>query len=148
MKRRQLDAGLGNGRRRVAADRFAAEANVQLRDDGTVRVASATQDIGTGTYTIMAQLAVEKTGVPLDKVEVVLGDSSLPDGPISGASMATESLIPAVFGAANEAIASLLIIASSLVPARHSADTSQTIWRSPMAAYFVRAKVLKKVFVW
>src|SRR4030095_5649786 len=45
------------------------------------------------------------------KVEVVLGDSSLPDGPISGASMATESLIPAVFGAANEAIASLLIIA-------------------------------------
>src|SRR5262249_57039254 len=90
------------------AERFDAEANVQLRDDGTVRVASATQDIGTGTYTILAQLAAEKTGVPLDKVEVVLGDSSLPEGPISGASMATESLIPAVFSAADQAIASLL----------------------------------------
>jgi xanthine dehydrogenase YagR molybdenum-binding subunit len=48
-----------------------------------------TQDIGTGTYTILAQLASEKTGVPLDKVEVALGDTSLPEGPISGGSMAT-----------------------------------------------------------
>ena len=111
MKRDGLTLGWGIAGAAWPADRFAAEANVQLRDDGTVRVASATQDIGTGTYTILAQLAAEKTGVPLDKVEVVLGDSSLPDGPISGASMATESLIPAVFGGANEAIASLLIIA-------------------------------------
>src|SRR6476659_5944502 len=111
MKRDGLTLGWGMAGAAWPADRFAAEANVQLRDDGTVRVASAAQDIGTGTYTIMAQLAAEKTGVPLNKVEVVLGDSSLPDGPISGASMATESLIPAVFGAANEAIASLLIIA-------------------------------------
>ena len=111
MKRDGLTLGWGMAGAAWPADRFAAEANVQLRDDGTVRVASATQDIGTGTYTIMAQLAAEKTGVPLDKVEVVLGDSSLPDGPISGASMATESLIPAVFGGTNEAITSLLIIA-------------------------------------
>ncbi len=111
MKRDGLTLGWGMAGAAWPADRFAAEANVQLRDDGTVRVASATQDIGTGTYTIMAQLAAEKTGVPLDKVEVVLGDSSLPDGPISGASMATESLIPAIFGGTNEAIASLLIIA-------------------------------------
>ena len=83
------------------AGRFAAEANVQLRDDGTVRVACATQDIGTGTYTILAQLAAEKTGVPLDKVEVALGDTKLPPGPISGGSMATGSLVPAVFAAAD-----------------------------------------------
>ena len=111
MKRDGLTLGWGMAGAAWPADRFAAEANVQLRDDGTVRVASATQDIGTGTYTVLAQLAAEKTGVPLDKVEVVLGDSSLPEGPISGASMATASLIPAVFGAAHEAIASLLIIA-------------------------------------
>ena len=80
---------------------FAAEANVQLRDDGTVRVACATQDIGTGTYTILAQLASQKTGVPLDKVEVALGDTSLPAGPISGGSMATGSVVPAVFAAAD-----------------------------------------------
>src|SRR6266404_292416 len=111
MKRDGLTLGWGVAGAAWVAGRFAAEANMQLRDDGTVRVACATQDIGTGTYTILAQLAAEKTGVPLDKVEVVLGDSSLPDGPISGASMATESLIPAIFGGTNEAIASLLIIA-------------------------------------
>ena len=72
---------------------FPAEANVQLRDDGTCRVACGTQDIGTGTYTILAQLAAEKTGVPLDKVEVVLGDTSLPEGPLSGGSMATGSVV-------------------------------------------------------
>jgi xanthine dehydrogenase YagR molybdenum-binding subunit len=58
------------------AARFPAEASIQLRDDGTAGVALGTQDIGTGTYTILAQLASEKTGVPLEKVEVVLGDTS------------------------------------------------------------------------
>jgi len=95
------------------AGRFAAEASVQLRDDGTARVACATQDIGTGTYTILAQLASQKTGVPLDNVEVALGDTSLPDGPLSGGSLATSSVVPAVFQAADNAIASLLRIATT-----------------------------------
>jgi xanthine dehydrogenase YagR molybdenum-binding subunit len=95
------------------ADRFAAEASVQLRDDGTARVACATQDIGTGTYTILAQLASQKTGVPLDKIEAVLGDTSLPEGPLSGGSMATGSVVPAVFAAADHAIASLLTVATT-----------------------------------
>src|SRR6266478_264123 len=78
MKRDGLTLGWGMAGAAWVAGRFAAEANVQLRDDGTVRVACATQDIGTGTYTILAQLASEKTGVPLDKIEVELGDSTLP----------------------------------------------------------------------
>jgi xanthine dehydrogenase YagR molybdenum-binding subunit len=94
------------------AARFPAEANVQLRDDGSVRVASGTQDIGTGTYTILAQLASERTGALLEKVEVVLGDTSLLAGPISGGSMVTGSMVPAVFAAADNAIASLLTIAT------------------------------------
>ena len=49
--------------------------------------------------------------MPLDKVEVVLGDTSLPAGPISGGSMATGSVVPAVFAAADSAIASLLTVA-------------------------------------
>ena len=77
--------------------RFAAQANVQLRDDGTVRVACGTQDIGTGTSTILAQLARGRTGAPLGRVEVALGDTALPAGPISGGSMATASVVPAVF---------------------------------------------------
>ena len=111
MKRDGLTLGWGMAGAAWVAGRFAAEANIQLRDDGTVRVACATQDIGTGTYTILAQLASEKTGVPLDKIEVELGDSALPDGPISGGSLATSSVIPAVFKAADHAIASLFIIA-------------------------------------
>ena len=51
--------------------------------------------------------------MPLDKVEVVLGDTSLPPGPISGGSMATGSVVPAVFAAADSAIASLLTIAAT-----------------------------------
>jgi xanthine dehydrogenase YagR molybdenum-binding subunit len=76
-------------------------------------LACGTQDIGTGTYTILAQLAAKKTGVSLDKVEAVLGDSALPAGPISGGSMATGSVVPAVFAAADNAIASLLSIATT-----------------------------------
>jgi xanthine dehydrogenase YagR molybdenum-binding subunit len=111
MKRDDLTLGWGMAGAAWVAGTFAAEANLQLLDDGTVRVACATQDIGTGTYTILAQLASQKTGVPLDKIDVELGDSALPDGPISGGSLATSSVIPAVFKAADQAITSLLIIA-------------------------------------
>src|SRR5689334_19319625 len=113
MKRDGLTLGWGMAGAAWVAGRFAAQANMLLRDDGTVRVACGTQDIGTGTYTVLAQLASEKTGVPVDKIEVELGDSSLPDGPISGGSLATSSVIPAVFKAADEAITSLMIVAVS-----------------------------------
>jgi xanthine dehydrogenase YagR molybdenum-binding subunit len=113
MKRDGLTLGWGMAGCSWLAERFAAEASVQLRDDGTVRVACGTQDIGTGTYTILAQLASEKAGVPLAKVEVALGDTSLPAGPISGGSMVTGSVVPAVFAAADNAIASLLMIATA-----------------------------------
>jgi xanthine dehydrogenase YagR molybdenum-binding subunit len=113
MKRDGLTLGWGMAGCSWIAARFPAEASVQLRDDGTARVACATQDIGTGTYTILAQLASQKTGVPLDKVEVALGDTSLPEGPLSGGSMATGSVVPAVFAAADNAIASLMMIATT-----------------------------------
>src|SRR6266436_2678891 len=113
MKRDGLILGWGTAGCAWVSARFPAEANVQLRDDGTARVASGTQDIGTGTYTILAQLASEKTGVPLDKVEVALGDTWLPEGPLSGGSMVTGSMVPAVFEAADKAIESLLTIATS-----------------------------------
>lgn len=100
MKRDGLTLGWGMAGCTWLAARFPAEVEIQLRDDGTVRIASGTQDIGTGTYTILAQLAAEKIGVPLEKVEVVLGDTDLPAGPISGGSMATGSLVPAAFQAA------------------------------------------------
>src|SRR5437016_6908130 len=87
MKRDGLTLGWGMAGCSWIAARFPAAAYVQLRDDGTARVASGTQDIGTGTYTILAQLASQKTGVPLDQVEVALGDTALPEGPPSGCSV-------------------------------------------------------------
>jgi xanthine dehydrogenase YagR molybdenum-binding subunit len=113
MKRDGLILGWGMAGCAWIAARFPAEASVQLHDDGTARVASGTQDIGTGTYTILAQLTSQKTGVPVDNVEVVLGDTSLPEGPISGGSMVTGSMIPAVFAAADSAAAALLAIATT-----------------------------------
>src|SRR3989442_5829007 len=113
MKRDGLTLGWGMAGCTWIAARFPAEATVHLRDDGTVRVACGTQDIGTGTYTNLAQIASEKTGVSLDKIEVALGDTSLPAGPIPGGSMATASVIPAVWAAADNAIGSLLKIAAS-----------------------------------
>jgi xanthine dehydrogenase YagR molybdenum-binding subunit len=113
MKRDGVILGWGMAGASWVAARFAAEATIQLRDDGTTRVACGTQDIGTGTYTILAQIAADKTGVPLDKVEVDLGDTTLPEGPTSGGSMATASVIPAVSAAANKAIESLLTLATT-----------------------------------
>jgi len=112
MKHNGLTLGWGMAGCSWVAGRFSAAASLQLRNDGTVRVASATQDIGTGMYTVLAQLAAQKTGVPLEKIEVSLGDTVLPEGPLSGASLATESVVPAVFAAADDAIASLLTIAA------------------------------------
>jgi xanthine dehydrogenase YagR molybdenum-binding subunit len=111
MKRDGLTLGWGMAGCSWMAERFPAAASLHLRDDGTVRVASATQDIGTGTYTVLAQLASQKTGVPLDKIEVALGDTTLPEGPTSGGSMATASVVPAVLAAADGAISTLLSVA-------------------------------------
>jgi xanthine dehydrogenase YagR molybdenum-binding subunit len=71
-------------------------------------VACGTQDIGTGTYTVLAQILSDKLGIPIEKIEVVLGDSSLPAGPMSGGSMGVASVIPAVSKAAEHAMQTIL----------------------------------------
>jgi xanthine dehydrogenase YagR molybdenum-binding subunit len=93
------------------AARTESEATVEIRQDGTVRVTCGTQDIGGGTYTAIAQIVSHETGVPVNKIEVVLGDSALPPGPISGGSWATASIAPAVLEAAQKAVQSLLAAA-------------------------------------
>lgn len=90
-----------------------AHVRVQLRDDGTARVCCATQDIGTGTYSVMAVTAAEVLGLPVEKISVVIGDSSLPTGPISGGSMVTATVVPVVAQAARAAIGSLLQTATA-----------------------------------
>ncbi len=114
---KQADRILGWGMAACSwiAERFAANASVALLDDGSALVSCGTQDIGTGTYTILAQIAAGRLGLPLGKVRVVLGDTSLPEGPISGGSMVTASVIPAVLEAAEKSI-DLILDAAGKVP--------------------------------
>jgi xanthine dehydrogenase YagR molybdenum-binding subunit len=76
-----------------------ASARAVLTANGGIEIASATADIGPGTYTMMAQLAAEMLGVPLDNVTVKLGDSSLPDAPVEGGSFTTSSVGSAIAAA-------------------------------------------------
>ena len=112
MKRDGLTLGWGVAGCSWIAERMEAEASVELRDDGTVRVSSATQDIGTGTYTVLSQIVSEKMGIPHDRIEVVLGDSALPPGPISGGSWASASLVPAVSQAIGKAHQTVIMAAT------------------------------------
>jgi xanthine dehydrogenase YagR molybdenum-binding subunit len=77
---------------------------VRLGSDGRVTVITAMQDIGTGTRGAMAQIAAEELGVPLDHVDVVLGDSARgPYASISAGSSTLPSMGPAVRAAAADA---------------------------------------------
>src|SRR5437763_14725180 len=86
MKRDGLTLGWGVAGAAWIATRDSAAANVELRDDGSARVACGAQDMGSGTYTSLALLTADKTGVPVEKVEVVRGGTMLPHGPVSGGS--------------------------------------------------------------
>jgi xanthine dehydrogenase YagR molybdenum-binding subunit len=111
MQRDGMTLGWGVAACTWIAARTEAEATVELRQDGSARVVCGTQDIGGGTYTVIAQMVSHETGVPVNKVDVVLGDSSLPPGPISGGSWATASVTPAVLQAAQKATKTMLVAA-------------------------------------
>ncbi|MFS0849971.1 xanthine dehydrogenase family protein molybdopterin-binding subunit [Novosphingobium panipatense] len=76
-----------------------AEARVTFRADGSVEVASDMTDIGTGTYTVLQQIAAEMLGVDPGRVEVHLGDTDFPPGSGSGGSWGAASTGSAVFQA-------------------------------------------------
>lgn len=76
-----------------------AEARVTLKADGTALVESDQTDIGTGSYAILGQIAGEMLGLPINRVKVVLGDTSLPAGAGSGGSFGAISTGSAVMRA-------------------------------------------------
>ena len=112
MRRGDLILGMGVACTSWGAGRGTSEASLSLLADGTARVSTATQDIGTGSYTIIAQVVSDKTGLPTSKIDVVLGSSALVPGPMSGGSTATATVMPAVADAANTAIKTLLSVAT------------------------------------
>ena len=64
--------------------------------DGKLEVATATADIGTGTYTILTQIAADALGLPIEDVTAQIGDSSLPKSPVEGGSWTAASAGTAV----------------------------------------------------
>ena len=88
--------GMGMATATYPARQMGASAVARLRPDGSVVVQSGTMDIGTGTYTVMAQVAAEALGLPVERVRFELGDTELPDAPIEAGSMTVSSVGSAV----------------------------------------------------
>ena len=93
--------------------RTAGEAIVRILDNGRIEVASSSIDMGTGTYTILAQTAADAIGVPVEQVGVTLGDSTLPRAPVSGGSQLANLMTGAVHKAALAARDELIGLAIS-----------------------------------
>jgi xanthine dehydrogenase YagR molybdenum-binding subunit len=92
-----------------------AYATVHLNPDGTAILRCGTQDIGTGTRTVLAQLVAEELGLEVDAVRVDLGDTNSQYAPISAGSLTVASVGPAVRLAARDARMQLLEAASGLL---------------------------------
>jgi len=105
--------GFGMATTLYPAIRQACRARVRLNVDGSLVVQCGTQDMGSGTYTALGQIAVAALGIPMTKVTVELGDTWLPDGPFSGGSQVTASIFPAVEAATSKLRATLASMAAS-----------------------------------
>ena len=91
-------------------------ATLKLNRDGSVRVITGSQDLGTGTYTIVAQVAAEVLEIPLEKISVVLGDTAVaPYAGSSGGSTTAASVTPAVRDAAERMKQKLLSGAAAIL---------------------------------
>jgi xanthine dehydrogenase YagR molybdenum-binding subunit len=88
--------GWGMATTTYPANRQPAAAHATFYADGHVVVRSGTQDIGTGTYTVMMQVAADELKMPASRVRFELGDSRFPKAPVSGGSMTVASVSPAV----------------------------------------------------
>jgi xanthine dehydrogenase YagR molybdenum-binding subunit len=95
-----------------------ASARVRVGADGHVVVQVAAHEIGTGAYTILAQIAADRLGVPLGDVSVELGDSRLPPAPYAGGSMTTATVGSAVSQACDAIRARLGVEADGDVAAK------------------------------
>jgi xanthine dehydrogenase YagR molybdenum-binding subunit len=95
---------------------------IVLTANGHVEVACATSDIGTGTYTIMTQVAADMLGVPLENVTAKLGDSTLPQSPVEGGSWIAASVANGIATTCDAVRRELLRLAKAM-PGSPLADT-------------------------
>jgi len=100
--------GYGMATATYPTNRSPASARARLMADGTAIVQSGSQDIGTGTYTVMTQVAADAIGLPPERVQFQLGDTDLPPTPTSGGSQTAASVGSAVL-LAGQALRSRLV---------------------------------------
>ncbi len=94
-----LRVGRGVGVAFYPALRQPCAMRVRLDAEANAVVECGTQDMGSGTYSTIGQMAAEALGLPVAKVTVIIGDTLLPQGPISAGSQVTQSFAPAVMDA-------------------------------------------------
>jgi xanthine dehydrogenase YagR molybdenum-binding subunit len=87
---------------------------IALGANGHAEVSCAASDIGTGTYTIMAQVAADALGLPIENISIKLGDSTLPQAPVEGGSWMAASASHAVAATAEEIRGELLALAKAI----------------------------------
>src|ERR1044072_4176506 len=78
--------GMGMATAVYPVNHFPSSARVLILQDGSAIAESSTHDLGTGTYTVLTQVAAETLGLPFEKVKVVIGDTKLPRAFISAGS--------------------------------------------------------------
>ena len=97
MRKGNILVGYGMATSVYPTRRSPASATARLNADGTLLVDAGTQDLGTGTYTIMTQVAGDSFGLPMTSVRFRLGDTDLPRTPVSGGSQTAASTGSAVY---------------------------------------------------
>lgn len=96
MKQGNKLVGWGMATATYPTNRSAGECSATLHPDGSALFRSATQDLGTGTYTVMTQIAADSICLPVEQVRFELGNSQMPESPVSGGSTTVASVGPAV----------------------------------------------------
>jgi xanthine dehydrogenase YagR molybdenum-binding subunit len=91
-----LLVGMGMATSSYPANQGPAKALARMLPGGTALVQSGAVDLGTGTYTVMAQVAADALGLPTSRVRFELGDTEMPESPRSGGSQTAASLASAI----------------------------------------------------
>ncbi len=104
--------GMGMATAIYPANRFPSAVKVRLQADGTAGVSSATADLGTGMWTVLAMYGADALGIPMDRIRPDLGDSALPNnfGAFGSASTAgSASALRIAAGSAKRALIQLAV---------------------------------------
>jgi xanthine dehydrogenase YagR molybdenum-binding subunit len=141
MKDGDLLVGWGMATALYPGNRRPASARIRYSADGRALVQAATQDLGTGSYTVFTQVAADALGLPVERITFELGDSDFPEAPVSGGSNTAASVSEAVLQAAAALKAKLAGAAAAAGAADPSLPLADLLARSGLPAVEAQADV-------